>query len=63
MLGWPYPDLLAGITCLRPGWGQTEYRRAITQRPVGDRRPRATVAGHGREESTDLCKRAARASH
>eukprot|EP00955_Chlamydomonas_euryale_P043609 352642-Chlamydomonas_euryale.AAC.6 len=27
MLGWPYPDLLAGITGLRPSWGQTEYRR------------------------------------
>eukprot|EP00955_Chlamydomonas_euryale_P099181 365200-Chlamydomonas_euryale.AAC.16 len=27
MLGWPYPDLLAGISCLRPGRGQTEYRR------------------------------------
>eukprot|EP00955_Chlamydomonas_euryale_P088525 364388-Chlamydomonas_euryale.AAC.10 len=27
MLGWPYPDLLADITCLRPGWGQTECRR------------------------------------
>eukprot|EP00955_Chlamydomonas_euryale_P110501 366001-Chlamydomonas_euryale.AAC.7 len=25
MLGWPYPDLLDGISCLRPGRGQTEY--------------------------------------
>eukprot|EP00955_Chlamydomonas_euryale_P066883 359676-Chlamydomonas_euryale.AAC.3 len=23
MLGWPYPDLLAGILCLRPGWVAT----------------------------------------
>eukprot|EP00955_Chlamydomonas_euryale_P017256 184324-Chlamydomonas_euryale.AAC.5 len=27
MLGWPYPDLPAGIFCLRPGWGRTEYQR------------------------------------